>query len=71
MNNKVTGRVLKLEEAEHISNDSVMELLRTNSDKSSLVIVPDVCGNICHLLSGINNSSEDSKRKKVCLELKI
>ena len=35
--------------------------------KTSLVIIPEKVGNLARYLSGINNSSEESKKKQVAV----
>ena len=45
-------------------NDSIMELLKTPSSATSLVIVPDKRGNLARFISGINNVDKDSIKKK-------
>ena len=45
------------------SSDSLMMLLDTNDDATSLIIDPTRTGNIARFLSGINNRSNLSKRK--------
>jgi len=44
-------------------NDSIMDLLRTTTSSSSLVICPDRRGNLGRYLSGVNNSSKEGLRK--------
>jgi len=41
-------------------NDSIMELLKTPSSSTSLVIIPENYGNIGRFLSGINNQDKKS-----------
>ena len=39
-------------------NDSIMELLRTSSSETSLVIIPNRYSNLARFISGINNHSK-------------
>jgi hypothetical protein len=44
-----------------------MELIRTPSSSTSLVICPDKYGNLARFLSGINNAKEKSlKKQNIC-----
>ena len=45
-------------------NDSIMELLATQSPAKSLVVVPYEHANAARFFNGINNSEKDSKRKR-------
>lgn len=45
------------------TNDSIMDLLRTNRSSSSLVICPESRGNIARFISGINNSKDRAQLK--------
>jgi len=53
------------------SNDSIMELLKTPSSATSLVIVPDKRGNIARLISGVNNHDNNSLKKKNVMSAKF
>ena len=46
------------------TNDSIMELIRTPSSNTALVICPEKKGNIARFISGINNFDKNSKKKK-------
>ncbi|KAK8800269.1 hypothetical protein WA171_004904 [Blastocystis sp. BT1] len=58
------GEVDILAKNEQNSNDSIMDLLRSGNPKTSLVIIPEKVGNLARYLSGVNNSSEQSKKKQ-------
>ncbi|KAK8796499.1 hypothetical protein WA538_005706 [Blastocystis sp. DL] len=58
------GEVDILSKNEQNSNDSIMDLLDSGDPKTSLVIIPEKVGNLARYLSGINNSSEESKKKQ-------
>lgn len=59
------GNVYRLSESENKDNDGVMELIRSKTKKTSLTIIPETVGNIGFLLSGINNSNNDLRKKQV------
>lgn len=61
------GNVYPLSESENKDSDGVMELIRAKSKKSSLTIIPETVGNIGFLLSGINNTKQDLRKKQVFL----
>lgn len=46
------------------TNDSIMDLIRTPSSSTSLVICPDKKGNLARFLSGINNYNKNSLKKQ-------
>lgn len=48
----------------HNDSDSIMTLLNTGNERTSLVIVPDRRGNIARFLSGINNHCSASRRRQ-------
>ena len=45
-------------------NDSIMDLIKTPSSSTSLVICPEKKSNIARFLSGINNYNEKSAKKQ-------
>lgn len=57
------GEVTTVERSGETSSDSLMVLLDTGNDKTSLIIDPTKQGNIARFLSGINNRSQFSCRK--------
>lgn len=46
------------------TNDSIMDLIRTPSSNTSLVICPDKNSNIARFISGINNFDRHSRKKQ-------
>jgi hypothetical protein len=46
------------------NNDSIMELIRTPSSSTSLVICPEKSSNIARFISGINNFDKKSTKKQ-------
>eukprot|EP00941_MAST-03F_sp_MAST-3F-sp1_P002930 g2930.t1 len=58
------GNVCFLSEANKYDNDSIMELLWTGHDDTSLVVAPQTFGNYARFISGINNQKVDSKAKQ-------
>ena len=58
-----TGEVMTIERSGETSSDSLMMLLDTGDDNTSLIIDPTRRGNVARFLSGINNRSNLSKKK--------
>ncbi|KAL3799873.1 hypothetical protein ACHAW5_004385 [Stephanodiscus triporus] len=58
------GEVVTMEQSGQSSSDSLMVLLNTGNPKTSLIIDPTRAGNIARFLSGINNRSLVSRRKR-------
>jgi hypothetical protein len=58
-----TGTVTRVSDSGATDSDSLMTLLETSSNKTSLLIDPTSSGNWARLLSGVNNSDLDAKRK--------
>lgn len=56
------GQVTTVEHTAGSSSDSLMFLLSTGNDSTSLMIDPTTTGNIARFLSGINNRSNLSKK---------
>jgi len=59
-----TGEVTLLRKKIFDNNDSIMELIRTPSSDTSLVICPEKFGNLARFLSGINNFDINLKKKQ-------
>lgn len=59
-----TGEVTLLRKKIFDKNDSIMELIRTPSSNTSLVICPEQYGNLARFLSGINNYDAKLKKKQ-------
>lgn len=58
------GEVVTMEQSGLSSSDSLMVLLDTGNPQTSLIIDPTRAGNIARFLSGINNRSLLSRRKR-------
>lgn len=58
------GEVVTMEQSSQSSSDSLMVLLDTGNPQTSLIIDPTRAGNIARFLSGINNRSLVSRRKR-------
>ena len=58
-----TGTVTRVSDSGATDSDSLMTLLETSSHKTSLLIDPTSSGNWARLLSGVNNSDIDAKKK--------
>ena len=52
------------------SNDSIMELLKTSSSSTSLVIYPATRANIARFISGINNYDKLGLKKQNVLSIR-
>ncbi|XP_072951665.1 probable Histone-lysine N-methyltransferase ATXR5 [Typha angustifolia] len=59
-----TGDVDYLKNREHDDCDSIMTLLLATRASDSLVICPDKRGNIARFINGINNHTQEGKRKQ-------
>ena len=59
-----TGEVTLLRKKIFDKNDSIMELIRTPSSDTSLVICPEKFGNLARFLSGVNNFDQNLKKKQ-------
>uniref|UniRef100_A0A7N0RED1 [histone H3]-lysine(27) N-methyltransferase n=1 Tax=Kalanchoe fedtschenkoi TaxID=63787 RepID=A0A7N0RED1_KALFE len=59
-----TGDVDYLKNRENDDGDSIMTLLSTSDPNKSLVICPDKRGNIARFINGINNHTQEGKRKQ-------
>ncbi|KAG0485230.1 hypothetical protein HPP92_009028 [Vanilla planifolia] len=59
-----TGDVDYLNKREHDECDSVMTLLLATNPSNSLVICPDKRGNIARFISGINNHTQEGRKKQ-------
>ena len=59
-----TGEVTLLRKKIFDRNDSIMELIRTPSSDTSLVICPEKYGNLARFISGVNNFKEELKKKQ-------
>ncbi|CAD6227033.1 unnamed protein product [Miscanthus lutarioriparius] len=58
------GDVDYLEKRANDDIDCIMSLLLTADPSQGLVICPDKRGNISHFISGINNHTQDGKKKQ-------
>ncbi|KAF7840086.1 putative Histone-lysine N-methyltransferase ATXR5 [Senna tora] len=61
-----TGDVDYIKNREHDDCDSLMTLLLAKDPTKSLVICPDKRGNIARFISGINNHTQDGRKKQNC-----
>lgn len=59
-----TGEVTLLRKTICNKNDSIMELIRSPSANTSLVICPEKYGNLARFLSGVNNHNAVLKKKQ-------
>ncbi len=59
-----TGEVTLLRKKIFDKNDSIMELIRTPSSDTSLVICPEKYGNLARFISGVNNFNVYLKKKQ-------
>ncbi|PKA59774.1 Histone-lysine N-methyltransferase ATXR6 [Apostasia shenzhenica] len=59
-----TGDVDYLENREHDDCDSMMTLLLATNPSHSLVICPDKRGNIARFINGINNHTQEGRKKQ-------
>ena len=59
-----TGEVTLLRKKIFDKNDSIMELIRTPSSDTSLVICPEKYGNLARFISGVNNFNAYLKKKQ-------
>ena len=59
-----SGEVNLLRKKIFDKNDSIMELIRTPSSDTSLVICPEKYGNLARFISGINNYDNNLKKKQ-------
>ncbi|KAI4317120.1 hypothetical protein L6164_025024 [Bauhinia variegata] len=60
------GDVDYLKSREHDDCDSMMTLLLATDSSQSLVICPDKRGNIARFISGINNHTQEGRKKQNC-----
>jgi hypothetical protein len=58
-----TGVVTRVSDSGLSDSDSLMMLLETGNPKTSLIIDPSKKGNLARFLSGVNNSSHESRKK--------
>lgn len=65
------GEVTLLRKKLFAENDSIMDLIRTPSSSTSLVICPEKYGNLARFLSGINNTNEQLKKKQNVYSLRV
>ncbi|XP_054805322.1 probable Histone-lysine N-methyltransferase ATXR5 isoform X2 [Prosopis cineraria] len=61
-----TGDVDYIKNREHDDCDSLMTLLLATDPSKSLVICPDKRGNIARFISGINNHTQEGRKKQNC-----
>ena len=66
-----TGEVTLLRKKIFDKNDSIMELIRTPSSNTSLVICPENYGNLARFLSGVNNYDSKLKRKQNVYSIRL
>ena len=66
-----TGEVTLLRKKIFDHNDSIMELIRTPSSDTSLVICPEKYGNLARFISGVNNFKEELKKKQNVNSLRL
>lgn len=65
------GEVTLIRKKLFAENDSIMDLIRTPSSSTSLVICPERYGNLARFLSGINNSNVKLKKKQNVYSLRV
>lgn len=66
-----TGEVTLLRKKIFDKNDSIMELIRTPSSNTSLVICPENYGNLARFLSGVNNHNSKLKKKQNVYSIRL
>lgn len=66
-----TGEVGRLQTHLHDASDSIMDLLVTGDDRTSLTINASKMGGIARFLSGINNNVKGARKKLNCRSVRF